>query len=168
MFERCLNEVELILGAHKDPLVPVKEVWEEVVRRSKIENFEVASLEDFTAMLEADSRFQIVPARSEDEKDIEMQNETDNEMGSLGFYPEDRVRLRMAKLLTDDLEEKDEVQTSDFNEIPVVKKKLIRGNTPKKKITKRKIVKIKKIRKMKKQRKVKVNRKNKNKKRTRK
>jgi hypothetical protein len=102
VYERSLNEAELILSTRKDPLVPVREVWEEVVGRSKAEGFEVASLIDFSTMLEGDQRFQIVPAQSKNQEELETPAEgefADEEMENLGFFSEDRVRLRMARVI---------------------------------------------------------------------
>ena len=63
MYERCINEAELILTTQKDALAPVHKIWEEVVRRAKVEGFAVTSLSDFSAMLEGDRRFLIIPAK---------------------------------------------------------------------------------------------------------
>lgn len=100
MYEKCLNEAELTLSAHKEPLLPVRTVWEEVAKRSKALQFEVASLPDFTALLEGDRRFQIIPGKEKNE-DADQPNADELEleeegMGQLGFYHEDRVRLRNA------------------------------------------------------------------------
>ena len=63
-------------------------MWEEVVRRSKAEGFEVATLPDFSALLEGDRRFQIIPAQIKNQEDREESGEgelTDIEMEQLGF-----------------------------------------------------------------------------------
>ena len=95
MYERSLNSAELILSSHKD-IMTVRSVWEEVAKRSQAERFEVASLPDFSAMLDGDKRFQIVPAQIKSEESSssgeDLEGE-DAEMGQLGFFPEDRVRL---------------------------------------------------------------------------
>ena len=97
MYERSLNEAEIFIRAQKDPLLPVRKVWEDVARLAKAEQFEIASLPDFTALLDADKRFQIIPAHNENEiSEVELA-EGDlegEEMEHLGFFPEDRVRLR--------------------------------------------------------------------------
>jgi hypothetical protein len=98
VYERSLNSAEFILSAQKDSLLTVRKVWEEVVKLSKTENFEVASLPDFSAMLDGDKRFQIVPAQlkvedTEEEVPSDIAGE-DAALGQLGFFPEDRVRLR--------------------------------------------------------------------------
>ncbi len=98
MFERCLNEAERVLGAHREGIIPVKELWEEVVKEGKRCRYEVSSLADFTALLEGDRRFVIIPANQEsDEEPDDLSVSAEEEargMESLGFYPEDRVRLR--------------------------------------------------------------------------
>ncbi|HOV99415.1 MAG TPA: hypothetical protein PK595_07580 [Bacteroidota bacterium] len=97
MYERSLNEAESFLQATEKPWLSVQELWNEVVKLSQIEQFEVAPLPEFTAMLDADPRFQIIPAREEGEPVPELPPDSDieeNEMEQLGFYPEDRVRLK--------------------------------------------------------------------------
>jgi hypothetical protein len=111
VYERCLNEAELILSVQQEPLMPVRKVWEEIAKRSKVKGFEVASLSDFSAMLEGDNRFQIVPAQikiQEDEEilpDIEIE---DSEMEQLGFFAEDRVKLRSKKIVATIISEDEE------------------------------------------------------------
>lgn len=111
MYEKCLNEAELILNIQQEPLVPVRKVWEEIAKRSKTKGFEVASLSDFSAMLEGDNRFQIVPAQikihDEDEilPDVEIE---DSNMEQLGFFSEDRVKLRSRRIVETIINEDEE------------------------------------------------------------
>ena len=97
MYERSLNEAEIFIRAQTDPVLPVRKVWENIARLAKAEQFEIASLPDFTALLDADKRFQIIPAHNENEiSEVELA-EGDleaEEMEQLGFFPEDRIRLR--------------------------------------------------------------------------
>jgi hypothetical protein len=90
VYEKSLNEAELILRRERERLLPVRSVWEEVVKRSKLAGFEVAALA-------GDRRFQISPARVEGEEPGEEPQAGDGlddaEMEQLGFFPEDRVRL---------------------------------------------------------------------------
>jgi len=113
VYERCLNEAELILSVHQEPFIPVRKVWEEISKRSKLKGFDVASLSDFSAMLEGDSRFQIVPGQMklhEDEEVVPDMEDEDAEMGQLGFFAEDRVKLRSKKIVeTIPSEEEEEV-----------------------------------------------------------
>ncbi len=112
MYEKSLNEAELVLRREREHLLPVRTVWEEVVKRSKLGGFEVAALADFSAMLEGDRRFQIIPARMEGEEpdeDLSAGDGTDEaEMGHLGFFPEDRVRLLMPSIVREGRGEEEE------------------------------------------------------------
>ncbi len=137
MYERSLNEAELILSAQKNSILPVQIVWEEVVKRSKKSGFEVASLPDFSAMLEGDKRFQIIPAhnKEQDEEEILDNEYVDSEMEKLGFYPEDRVKLRDSQITGN-------IESEDDEEIGSIKRKAfitmvtkLKGNVKKKKKT---------------------------------
>lgn len=111
MYERCLNEAELILSVQQEPLMPVRKVWEEIVKRSKTKGFAVASLSDFSAMLEGDNRFQIVPTQikiQEDEEVISDIEIVDSEMGNLGFFSEDSVKLRSRRIVETVINEDEE------------------------------------------------------------
>ena len=111
VYERCLNEAELILSIRQEPLAPVRQVWEEIAKRSKAKGFEVASLSDFSAMLEGDNRFQIVPAQIKIQDDEEILPEVDiedSEMEHLGFFSEDRVKLRSRRIVETVINEEEE------------------------------------------------------------
>jgi hypothetical protein len=110
VYERSLHEAELILSTQKEPLVSVREVWEEVVRRSEFGGFEVPSPSDFSAMLEGDKRFQIIPAQIKVQDDLEEADGdlVDTEMESLGFFSEDRIRLRTARVVEPVISEDEE------------------------------------------------------------
>jgi hypothetical protein len=96
MYERCLNEAERILAADRDVVVAVKKVWEQVVKYGKQQGFEVPSLVDFEAMLEADPRFEFVPSipTLPGQDGFPDDEENQEEMERLGFYSGDRVKLR--------------------------------------------------------------------------
>lgn len=104
MYGRSLQEAERTLATHKDVVVPVKEVWLEVSRLGQLQRFEVPPLIHFSALLEADDRFEFITAGEElgDEyfepayDDDEEEYPTD--MERMSFYSEDRVRLRNAEL----------------------------------------------------------------------
>ncbi|HWP82686.1 MAG TPA: hypothetical protein VNN76_08530 [Bacteroidota bacterium] len=103
MYERCLNEAERILAMDKDVIVPVKKVWQEVVKQGKGQGFEVPSLADFETMLEADPRFEFMPSQRElfEEEDglsEEERAEEEAEMERLGFYSGDRIKLKRVEL----------------------------------------------------------------------
>jgi hypothetical protein len=110
-------------------MAPVRQVWEEIVKRSKMKGFEVASLSDFSAMLEGDNRFQIVPAQikiQEDEEilpDVEIE---DSEMEQLGFFSEDRVKLRSKRIV-------ETVVNEDEEEVGSIRRMAFAGQTVKSK-----------------------------------
>jgi hypothetical protein len=102
MYERCLNEAERLLATSKDIVVPIKEVWKSLAAEGKRRSFDVPALTDFDALLEGDKRFEIFSAQTEPDQ-IELLlseegEEIDSNLGTLGFYPEDRVKLRRIKL----------------------------------------------------------------------
>ena len=111
MYERCVNEAELILTTQKDAQAPVRKIWEEVARRAKVEGFAVATLSDFSTMLEGDRRFLLIPAQIKNHEDQETPIDVeleDSEMGRLGFFSEDQVKLRTARLVERPINEDDE------------------------------------------------------------
>jgi hypothetical protein len=111
VYERSVNEAELILTTQKDTLAPVHKIWEEVVRRAKVEGFAVTSLSDFSAMLEGDQRFLIIPAKIKNQEDQEAPKDAeleDSEMERLGFFSEDQVKLRTARVNERPISEEDE------------------------------------------------------------
>ena len=128
MYERCLSEAERVLAAHKEVMVTVKTVWHEVVKHAKQQRFEVPSIADFTTMLEADNRFEFVPAHqsvvetvglSTDDQDVE-----ELELESLGFFGEDCVKLKQVRFVgeldTEEAENGDEGESVDLSRsIPV-------------------------------------------------
>ena len=98
MFEKCLIEAESVLRTQKEPYVSVSIVWEEVVQRGQSKGFDVVSLSDFTALLEGDNRFQILPGKTTDDEGFNDEDSLeDPEMEQMGFFPEDRVGLRTSK-----------------------------------------------------------------------
>lgn len=84
-----------------------------MVKRSKIGGFEVTTLADFSAMLEGDRRFQIIPARIEGEESDEEsptgEGFDEAEMEQLGFFPEDRVKLKTSRTVEEEPGEEEEV-----------------------------------------------------------
>ena len=124
MYERCLNEAELILNVQQEPLVPVRKVWEEISRRAKMKGFEVASLSDFSAMLEGDIRFQIVPGQIKIQEDEEVL--PDIEIEQLGFFAEDRVKLRSKKII-------EPIVSEDEEEVGSIRRMSFAGQTMKSK-----------------------------------
>ncbi|HLF20793.1 MAG TPA: hypothetical protein VI704_08375 [Bacteroidota bacterium] len=122
MYERCLSEAERVLAAHKEVVVTVKTVWHEVVRHSKRQKFEVPSIADFTTMLEADDRFEFVPSHQsvvetvglpQDDQDVE-----ELELESLGFFGEDRVKLKKVNLVGEFDKEETGLENGDESGVP--------------------------------------------------
>ena len=97
MYERCLNEAERTLAAQGADPIPVKDVWESVSHSALNSGFEIPALADFSALLEGDRRFEIIPASEDAEKNASglfAEEEEEGELEKMGFFPEDRVRLR--------------------------------------------------------------------------
>jgi|GEM_PF-262911 len=106
MYERCLEEAERVLAIDKDIIVPVKKVWRQVAAAGGVQDFPVAGLADFVAMMEADRRFEFFPAHRSVVDDIvdpqpEEPGEEQSDMELLGFYSGDRVKLRRIQLTPD-------------------------------------------------------------------
>jgi hypothetical protein len=103
VYERCLHEAQRILAADKDVIVPVKKVWNEVLREGRSQSFEVPALADFTALLEADPAFEFMSAHNgvlddmEEERAEDMTEEEEN-LERMGFYAGDRVKLKRITL----------------------------------------------------------------------
>jgi len=102
MYERCLNEAERILAAASEVVLPIKHVWKQLAEEGKRRSFDVPSLTDFDALLEGDKRFEILSAQTEPDEIESLISgegeEIDSTLGTLGFYPEDRVKLRRIRL----------------------------------------------------------------------
>lgn len=102
MYERSLHEAERILASDKDVIVPVKKVWQEVVKQGKEQGFDVPSLADFETMLEADQRFEFMSSKDglldDGEVGPEDRAEEEIELEKLGFYSGDRVKLKKIDL----------------------------------------------------------------------
>jgi hypothetical protein len=102
MYERCLNEAERILATSKEIVLPVKQVWKLLADEGKRRLFDVPALTDFDALLEGDRRFEIISSQSEPDELPSLLSEPDEDndssLGTLGFFPEDRVKLRRLKL----------------------------------------------------------------------
>ena len=102
MYERCLNEAERILATASEIVLPIKHVWKQLAEDGKRRSFDVPALTDFDALLEGDRRFEIISAQTDPEEMESLLSEdgeeVDSNLGSLGFYPEDRVKLRRIRL----------------------------------------------------------------------
>jgi len=105
MYERCLSEAERIVAAHREVVVPVRMVWQEVMEQSRSQGFDIPTVADFSTMLEADSRFEFLPAAQSISEQAEFLHDTDDldemELEKLGFFGEDRVKLKRVRLPMD-------------------------------------------------------------------
>jgi hypothetical protein len=100
MYERCLNEAERILAGSKDIVLPIKQVWKDVLLEGKRRSFDVPPLIDFDALLEGDRRFELISTHRDEEESEEnlSDDDVDSNLGTLGFYPQDKVKLRRIRL----------------------------------------------------------------------
>ena len=105
MYERCLSEAERVVAAHKEVVVPIKTVWQEVMEQSRSQGFDIPTVADFSIMLEADSRFDFFPSAQSISEQSEFLPETDDldekELENLGFFGEDRIKLKRVRLPMD-------------------------------------------------------------------
>jgi hypothetical protein len=112
MYERLLKQTERYLGNQKEILVPVKQVWNAMVKEGKVNNFAVPSLmADFECLLEGDRRFEFVnetkpSARLDPYSDDFLEHD---EMEKLGFSGDQKMKLRRIPLPVSD----DEAESVD-------------------------------------------------------
>ncbi len=105
MYERLLKQTERYLGNRKEIVVPVKQVWDAMVKEGKVNNFAVPSLmADFECLLEGDKRFEFVNekksfARLDPYSDDFLEHD---EMEKLGFSDNQKMKLRRIPLPASD------------------------------------------------------------------
>jgi hypothetical protein len=115
MYERLLKETERYLEHRKEIVVPVKKVWDAMIKQGKSSSFTVPTLmADFECLLEGDRRFEFVI-----EKDaVGAMRAGGNdffeheEMEKLGFSDDQRVKLRRMPLRSAEDEEGDPLDTA--------------------------------------------------------
>ncbi len=121
MYERCLNEAERILAGSSEVVLPIKRMWKQLAEEGKRRSYDVPSLTDFDALLEGDKRFEVISAQTDpDEVESllsEDGEEIDANLGSLGFFPEDRVKLRRIKLPKPTQDNEDSSRESEEEEL---------------------------------------------------
>lgn len=115
MYERLLKETERYLEHRKKTVVPVKQVWDAMIKQGKSSSFAVPTLmADFECLLEGDRRFEFVieknavGAMSADGNNF-FEHE---EMEKLGFSDDQRVKLRRIPLPTTEDEEGDPLDSA--------------------------------------------------------
>ena len=103
MYERLLKETERYLEHRKEIVVPVKQVWDAMIKQGRSSSFTVPTgMADFECLLEGDRRFEfvieknVVGAKSADGNDS-FEHE---EMEKLGFSDNQKVKLRRTPLPT--------------------------------------------------------------------
>jgi hypothetical protein len=108
MYERLLKQTERYLENRNEAAVPVKQIWDAMVKEGAKRNFAVPSLmADFECLLEGDNRFEFVAEgvpRSDRNHDLEELLERE-ELEKLGFLTAQKVRLRRSSLLSLEMEE---------------------------------------------------------------
>lgn len=107
MYERLLKETERYLECQREIVVPVKRIWDAMVKQSRTESFSVPShMADFECLLEADRRFEFVTPKGhpmpEEEEEDPVERE---EMKKLGFSDDQSVKLRRMPLASPDDDE---------------------------------------------------------------
>lgn len=141
MYERCLTEAERIVAAHKEVVVPVRTVWQEVMEQSRSQGFDIPTVADFSAMLEADRRFEFLPTVQSISEQAEFLPETEDldevELEKLGFFGEDRVKLKQVRL-SQDLEEDEMIDSFLPTKTPLKIGPAAKTHVPSPKVFKRK------------------------------
>ena len=101
MYERLLKQTERYLGSRHEVVVPVKQVWDAMVKEGKANKFAVPSLmADFECLLEGDRRFEFVTDNGRpDPFDPSSEDFLEHdEMEKLGFSGDQKVKLRRVRL----------------------------------------------------------------------
>ncbi len=110
MYERLLKQTERYLENRNQTAVPVKQLWDAMVKEGAKHDFAVpALLADFECLLEGDHRFEFVAVgmpRGGQNRDIEELLEHE-ELEKLGFLSAQNVRLRRSSLATFDDDEEE-------------------------------------------------------------
>jgi hypothetical protein len=105
MYERLLKQTERYLGNRKEIVVPVKQVWDAMVKEGKADNFAVPSLmADFECLLEGDKRFEFVNEKSSSRSRNPYSDDflEHDEMEKLGFSDNQKMKLRRIPLPASD------------------------------------------------------------------
>lgn len=115
MYERLLKETERYLEHRKEIVVPVKQVWDAMIKQGKSSSFTVPGLmADFECLLEGDRRFEFVIEKnaigSMSAAGIDIFEH--EEMEKLGFSDDQRVKLRRIPLPTAEDEEGDPLDSA--------------------------------------------------------
>lgn len=115
MYERLLRETERYLEHRREIVVPVKQVWDAMIKQGKLSSFTVPTLmADFECLLEGDRRFEfIIEKNAVGAMGVDGNNFFEHEeMEKLGFSDDQRVKLRRIPLSTAEDEEGDPLDSA--------------------------------------------------------
>ena len=101
MYERLLKETERYLEHRKEIIVPVKKLWDVMIKQGKSGNFTVPALmADFECLLEGDRRFEFVIEKNTVGAGAAggVDFFEHEEMEKLGFSDDQKVKLRRIPL----------------------------------------------------------------------
>ncbi len=94
MYERTIQSAVRYLASVPGRSAAIRDVWSSVRSEARAARLEECSLADFTALLDADTRFALT-AESVDPDNFEAPvSDDEKDMVALGFNPECSVRLR--------------------------------------------------------------------------
>ncbi len=115
MYERLLKETERYLEHRKEIVVPVKQVWDAMIKQGRSSSFTVPTLmADFECLLEGDRRFEfVIEKNSVGAMSADGNNFFEHEdMEKLGFSDDQRVKLRRIPLPRSEDEEGDPLDSA--------------------------------------------------------
>ena len=101
MYERLLKETERYLERRPEIVVPIKRVWDTMVKEGKSGNFPVPSLlADFECLLEGDKRFEFMAEKKrgrafDDDREDSLERD---DLEKLGFADGQLVKLRRIRI----------------------------------------------------------------------
>ncbi len=126
MYERLLIEAEVFLQRQKDSLASIRKVWTAMNELAKKGQLTVPPLVDFSCLLDADNRFELLGGENE-EAPLPDEDETEHEeFEKLGFAEDQFVRLRApSKRPEDDADEEEDVAVTDEEEDALLDRELL-------------------------------------------
>ncbi len=126
MYERTLQSAVRYLATIPKHVIPMTELWEAVTRESRASEIEECALPDFAALLEADTRFEILEnGYDPGEIDADGLDGEKRELFDLGFSPACLVALRL------------DLEGEDGEEMPSIVHKHLSETKPTKPVSKR-------------------------------
>ncbi len=133
MFEHILQVAARLLSAKPSSALPVRMLWESVSQESRKAGFDMCTLPDFAALLEADARFEFIRSkRIDDEEEDLNEPPADEELARLGFFSEGTVCLRrkVRPVADDDVDEMPSISTRHLSETRSVAPRAAAGREP--------------------------------------